>query len=492
MNSIFTSSYRNIFIAGLIVFIIGSIFSSGYFHYDEHFQILEFGNYLLGNSSASDLPWEFKEKIRPTLQPVLSVLVIKSVSILGIYNPFTYSFLLRFVSALFSWFLICKICLHLLNNFNSEKGKKFFLLVNFFSWFIPLISVRFSSENYSALTFLSAIYFIIQFNNDNEGRKILNLILAGFLLGLSFFFRFQIGFAIAGLGLWFIFIQKIKWNHLVVLAFSGLLSIAICITIDCWIYGEFVITPLNYFKANILENRAAEWGIYPWYYYFIDFVIRGIPPISIILLLLFIIGLYNKPKSLFTWVIVAFLFGHFIIGHKELRFLFPMAFCFTYLAAVGFEYFLNNFKMNFLWKSIGAFSLVLNLFLLTFILFTPAQPIIKYYKYIYNLAKQREVVLICKGKSIYELADLNVNFYKSKNVKCLVFNNESEILNYLNNNSQTSALLIERNFSNQDNYPSYTMETIYCILPPWFTHLNYNNWISRSGIWKIQELKKNN
>ena len=65
MKALFNSPYKNIFILSLFVYLITAFFSVGYYHPDEHFQLLELCNYKLGNSPASDLAWEFNERIRP-------------------------------------------------------------------------------------------------------------------------------------------------------------------------------------------------------------------------------------------------------------------------------------------------------------------------------------------------------------------------------------------------------------------------------------------
>ena len=63
-------SFKNLYLQNKIYFIsilsllISSIFSVGFFHPDEHYQILEFANYKMGNINPTQLPWEFHEKIR--------------------------------------------------------------------------------------------------------------------------------------------------------------------------------------------------------------------------------------------------------------------------------------------------------------------------------------------------------------------------------------------------------------------------------------------
>ncbi len=39
--------------------VLGAWFSAGWQHPDEHYQIIEFARYLLGEISSDGLPWEF-------------------------------------------------------------------------------------------------------------------------------------------------------------------------------------------------------------------------------------------------------------------------------------------------------------------------------------------------------------------------------------------------------------------------------------------------
>lgn len=490
MPGIFKSPYKYFFLFGLLVFLTTAFFSIGYYHVDEHFQILEFANYKLGNSPASDLAWEFQAKIRPALQPAMAILIIKALNIFNVSNPFTYSLILRIITALLSWFVISKTCLLLIKDFKTSKGKWGFLFISFFIWFIPYISVRFSSETYAAISFLGAVYLILKFNAENNGKKTIMLAIAGLLLGLSFFFRFQMGLAVLGLGLWLLVINKMNWKNILILFISGIAAIAFCIYLDYWFYGEFVITPFNYFNTNIIENKVSSFGVDPWWYYFELYFLKVIPPISIVLLVYFFIGLYKNPKHLFAWLIIPFVLVHFLIGHKELRFLFPMAFFFTYLAVIGFENFKVQQQFAKTVKFILAFSFVLNLFVLAYIVFTPSQVNIKYFQFLYNYSAHKNVVLLCKEKNPYELAIANFNFFKPKNLSCVVLKNDEEIEGYLETYQPDSILFLERNFTVDEHFEGYKSQTIYTAMPAWVVHFNYFDWISRSSIWKIQKLKR--
>src|SRR5919206_4106439 len=63
---------------GLAFHLVAAYFNAGYYHYDEHFQILEFANYKLGRVPAESLAWEFHEKIRPWFQPAMAYVLIRA------------------------------------------------------------------------------------------------------------------------------------------------------------------------------------------------------------------------------------------------------------------------------------------------------------------------------------------------------------------------------------------------------------------------------
>ena len=147
----------------LIIFILTAYFSIGHHQSDEYFQVIEFAQYKLGNISSNELPWEFHEKMRPSIQPWITYITIKSFTFLGITNPFTIAMIIRVITALAFWTVITKLNKILSQTyFPDKKWSTLFYATTYLLWFIPYISVRFSSENYSALFFLMGIYFFLK------------------------------------------------------------------------------------------------------------------------------------------------------------------------------------------------------------------------------------------------------------------------------------------------------------------------------------------
>jgi len=254
--------HQKIFTIAFIVYSITAVQSVGYFHGDEHYQIIEFAGILDGSNEPKDLPWEYGEQIRPTLQPVIGYLILQSCEFLSITSPYSKATILRLITAVFSLIIIyffANSCKKIV----APKYWKLFLILTYFLWFLPFINVRFSSETWSGLLLLLSAGLVIRNHRSYSSYFIL-----GGVLGLSFLFRYQIAFAIVGLIFWLLIIRKENVTKLFILSFSILIVIAAGILIDSWYYGNWTITTLNYFVVNLIDGKAADFGTSPWFYYF--------------------------------------------------------------------------------------------------------------------------------------------------------------------------------------------------------------------------------
>lgn len=94
-----------IFAVSLLVHVLYAIKCLGYYHPDKHFQILEFAGTKLAltDRSFSDMPWEFHEKIRSSVQPYFVIAVSRLLALANAYDPFTLVVILQLIAAVFSW-----------------------------------------------------------------------------------------------------------------------------------------------------------------------------------------------------------------------------------------------------------------------------------------------------------------------------------------------------------------------------------------------------
>jgi len=458
--------------AALLVFIATAYFSVGHYHSDEFFQILEFAQFKLGQTSAADLPWEFHEKMRPTIQPWIAVVAIKALHFINISNPFTITLLLRIISAIFFWFVICKLNEVICKKYFPDiKWTIFYYTISLFLWFVPFLSVRFSSENYSAAFLLLGLYFVIK---DNIARK--DFLLTGLFLGLSVLFRYQLGISVLGIFLWIMIRSKTPFSIYAYSLISFALTISLGFYLDYLFYNEFVLAPINYLNFNLIQGRAEEFGTSPWWYYISYFLIAAIPPLSIVLLASFLNGLVKLKDNVFIWGILPFLLVHFFIGHKEIRFLFPILYLFIFIATYGLMNYFSHRPIKKYQYILLKVSIGLNLILLLFTMFRPANEMVSNYKYLYdNIHLGNRTVLSIK-EDTYTLDGLKTTFYTPIYCTSDHLGSERELGIYLDTNRIDKCFLVYGKFDFEGTIEGYDIEKVYSVYPSWLKTLEWIDW----------------
>jgi hypothetical protein len=107
-----------------------------------------------------------------------------------------------------------------------------------------------------------------------------------------------------------------------------------------------------------------------------------------------------------------------------------------------------------------------------------------YYQY------KEPITLLGREKDLYYIAELNANFYRSKQITSMAMENDSAIVAYLTEQHPERVLLFEQELKNGAiQYQGYQRQRVYCLFPDWLLSLNFNNWQQRSRIWSVWELK---
>lgn len=297
---------------------ISAIFSLGYHHPDEHYQIIEFAKMKSGAIATKDLAWEYNAGIRPMLQPLICYITFQIPSFFGINDPYQLSLFLRLLTALYTAIAVSsfvKNTSHLVDPSLMLTYK----MLSYFLWFIPFIGVRFSSETWAGLSFILALAFFLK---KTDSKK--DFIIACIFLSLSFQFRYQSAFLIMGFLAWSIFINKIAWKRISLMFFIFLITTGWALMIDRWFYGHYQLTFWNYFSANILQDIASRFGTSPWYEIIKYAIFAPTWPIGLSIVVSVLILALTDYKSVFLWCLIPFVVVHMMIPHKEIRFLFPI------------------------------------------------------------------------------------------------------------------------------------------------------------------------
>ena len=473
---------KYIYVLSIVTLLITAFFSVGYYHFDEHFQILEFAGLKLNMTVAGNLPWEYVYKMRPAIQPAIVVLVFRLFHLAGVNNPFTIALLLRLLSASVAFIAMYLVYKAYFKTLNNVTLKRWFSLLSFFLWFMVFNSVRYSSENWSGSIFLIsfALLNIKQFPNKSY-------LLIGMLLGLSFLFRYQTGFLIAGLILWHLFIKK-SIVKTAFLTLGVIFLIGLGILIDRWFYGSWTLTTWNYFNMNILQNRVSDFGIHPWWYYIGQTFVQGIPPFSIVYILSIIVVFIYRRKDLLTWTLLPFLIIHFIIGHKEIRFLFPVIGFLPILIIKSLEIVQTKWSASFLENKLvrifAKWFWVVNIIFLGIVAFSPADGQISLYKKLYTNYTTPSTLYYIENNPYHRVLD--INFYKRPNLDIVKLSSVKNI-----------DLIVDRKtlFVTKDQNVAKEMltrkELVYSTYPRWIKTVNFNNWVSRTNCWYVYELNGN-
>lgn len=484
-------SERTLLISGILLLTIAAWYTIGYYHPDEHYQILEFANYKLGNIPASDLPWEFAAQIRPGLQPFLAYCTILGASTLGILNPFVQIFILRLLSGLAALFVYWKWSKWIEREL-SPLSIQWMRLGWLFFWLMPFLNVRFTSENTSAICFFGGLLLLVQALEKQQNKFDRNLVWAGLLLGLSFFFRYQIAFAGIGLVAWLLVQKKMNLMAWISTFLGVVFALCIGLATDFWLYGTYVFAPYNYFFSNIIEGKAANFGVSPFWWYFTEMPIELLPPLSLVLLFFLAVGIRSRPMHVFTWCAVPFFLAHSMVAHKEARFLFPMALPFFFLATAGWQYLQERYVWKKWMKTTFGIFLWINAIAMVIRLFIPAETRVAYAQFLYQWGnKHPESTVHFVKQAPQKGFPLNLPFYNHPAQRQLSWYTDSKYSN------DTTALrsgdlmfFTEVIDPKPIAPPGFQLTEEYNYFPDWIVKIKLNNWQSRTRIWGVYRLEK--
>lgn len=474
---------NKLFIAYVIITAITSFLSIGFYHVDEHFQILEFGAWKAGWISAQDLPWEFTSALRSGIEPFIVAVLIKVLSIFNADNPFMVALLFRWLTA-----SICLSCFYLWRRHLSRSAdltglQKWFDAALLF-WFVPYLSVRFSSEIWGG-----GIFFISLALLYGEHEKcFFRFLLAGALASLAFFLRFQTAFLIGGfLCYLFFFSRKQVTNfYWYLLGFICMSLVNVCI--DSFFYHQWCLTPWNYFYENVINARAASFGTEPFYYYFEQLMTTALPLHGLVLVAAFAIYIVRKIRDEVSMAVLFFLAAHIIAGHKEIRFMFPLVFILPFVFAGSMHWVAQqSFTRNIFFKIMVVLFIVTNSVMLAIGTLKPADTQVALQRAIYHLAVNNNSTLVFyESTNPYERVGLKMNFYKNKNMKLLL----ADSLSYFRDTLTNRKLLVTTVKDSSLSMDRKKLHRVYQSIPQWIVKMNFNDWLSRTTVYRVYDLNE--
>lgn len=473
---------RRFLLFWIVLYTLGAWFSTGFHHFDEHFQIIEFAQYKLGLNTPEELTWEFHERMRPALQPALATAGLSIMRALGLENPFYQLFIFRWLTALLSLAAALFFYQRMAPSL-ADRYKVWFWWLNLGFWALVFSRLRFSSEAWSALAMLVGLVLV---SNESRNDK---LYLGGLVLGLAFVLRFQAGAFVAGIGLWMLLIQRNTFWGLAS-SFTGIVTaVAMGAVVDRWFYNEWVFTPWHYLDLNILQDRVSNFGVSPWYYYFTEFLAFGVPPFSVVLLVLVLLYPIFYPKSSVSWSVLPFVALHIAVGHKEARFLFPALAFVPWMVVASIPPLLERWPKlaPVFGKTSRGLFVVGNTLALMVILFKPAEANMQLYRWLHSHYAGQKVLLLGLNDIPYEHENLQVKFYRDT----LWHRQRFELDSMLPSTPFEERLLVVNHALTFDStkFKRLAGEELYRDMPAALAQLEYNGWYRRSDKWHVYRLK---
>lgn len=405
----------------LFFHLVAGVMSIGFWDMDEHFQILEFMNYRMGRSGADRLPWEFRAEMRSWLQPFLYEGITRAATALGSRSPFEWARWIRIFSSLVGWGSLVGLSLCCFHWFSGPKLQRWRdLSIQFLCifWCLPYQHARTSSENLSGSLFWYGIVLWVL------GRGQRFLFSLGFLLGLSFDVRYQIGIAVAAFFFWIWIFGKTSLQKSIPAILGCIAAIGLGLALDSWGYQKFAFTPWNYLHQNLILGKAANFGVTPFWHY-IDDLALVLPPFGI----LFLVGVFSAwsfyPTHVLSFVSALFVGVHSLLGHKEQRFLYPLVAIVPILCVMGLRGWSEKFSEKS-WKLPQKMELPLRALLVGLLTYNTAlllisslKPSTNHPKFYQAVFEQKPEIreLYYSGMNPFELGSNDVNFYRRPELK---------------------------------------------------------------------------
>lgn len=495
-NRLKRAVYFNSLLFFIASFLLTSVISVGWIHMDEHFQILEFANFKRGLLHEKYLAWEFRDQIRPALQPAIAYGLLNLMELFHLRDPFVQTVILRLISALL--FLASSLLLYrsFKENFNNRLFKSLFFILTFSLYVFPIQGVRFFSENWSASFFVLAIASLFQYVKSNAGPtlKMRNEFFSGLLLGMAFLFRYQSAIMIGSLFIWLatFHLQNIRqWIWLI----AGFLLIFLGgIVVDKWFYGNWVLSSWNYFYANLVENKAASFGVAPWWWYFEQLILgRWLTLLNAsLLILIFIFGVRKISNPVF-WMFFPFLLAHVLIAHKETRFIYPILVFVPFMVSDSLQYLNQVFKNKYINLALLTGILLINSFAFVASCLRINENASEIFKFIRTLPEKPIVIYANSENFYYTLSDdektLSPRFYKDTHK--IIGRKKIHHLDSLRTLHQSKDDTLAYVVIYPQEQTEVPLEMVYSPESAWLKKLNHRNWMhAHNTDWKLYKLSK--
>jgi phosphatidylinositol glycan class B len=486
-------------VVSFLLIAVAAWFSYGFFQWDEYYQVTEFVSQKLGKTPAAELSWEYHTRIRPWMQPGLYYLIARAAMFVGIKNPFMLAFIFRAITGLCGWVAVVSMMLSARVFFADRSLRRLSVLILALLWLIPYLAVRTSSESLSGDFFTLGVAVLVLGSSraDSHSRyPFAALLLAGICFGLAFEFRFQIAFAVAGVVFWIALVGSESRRRGIINAgviLAGVVPPMVAgALIDYWGYGEWCLVPWNYFDLNILQHRADGFGTSPvWSYFFLMIYadMGFLAPVALLWTVAMVVTWVRRPRHIVTWATLPFFLAHCLVGHKEIRFLFPMALLATFFFLLAYAPDEADERRprfaRWLWEQRSRWPAKLvyatNFVGLAIACLLCGRRTIEMQRFIYNHYGPVCQVYLVGEKNPYQNFGCNMYFYRPDGFMFNELRSFDELQTAMNNGPRQFLLITDQlSLADEQGRIAPEAKLVWRSYPSWLEQFNYFHWLDRA------------
>jgi len=310
------------------LFLASSIFSVGPHNPDEYFQTVEFASSKLSITRTTDLPWEYREQMRPWLQPAIYTGIAQAAEYVGVKRPLALLLLFRLTTAFLACASLWALVVAGRHWIAGEIDRRRLYSIAAFLWLLPFLGARTSSESLatSALCFGIAL-LEWRATLPDRGVRLGLAVLAGLALGLCFEFRCTSGIMALGAVAWYLRPAGGRLALCGALALGAFAALALGALADWWGYGHIAFPAFSYIYQNFVVGRASrDFGAAPFFaYLYLPLLEAGVTaPLVFTLIVCTLTAWLARPLNVLTWATLPYVVLLCATAHKETRFLFPL------------------------------------------------------------------------------------------------------------------------------------------------------------------------
>ncbi|XP_043468428.1 GPI mannosyltransferase 3-like [Leptopilina heterotoma] len=295
----------------LIIWRLCSVFVVQTFHVpDEYWQSLEVAHKLTFN--YGHLTWEWTERIRSYIYPFLISILYNILHFLSIDYTILLIYLPRIFQSLLTAYSDYRFYI-----WSKSKWSLFILSINWYWYYCSTRTLINSFE--TSLTIIALSHFPWREKENNYF----------FLWIVGLLFTIRPTSAIIWLPLCVYHIcTRSKISILINYFLIGITCLTISTFIDSFCYGNFVITPWEFFKMNVWNNISKSYGVENHFWYFLSAlpVLLGIEYFTLISSVWRIFRHWRQFHCETILLITCFwtILVYSCLEHKEFRFILPL------------------------------------------------------------------------------------------------------------------------------------------------------------------------